>query len=115
MGGQGMGRDRPRSLGAVMVGCAATQRINRETRARGRAECNAYGGVVGREGEARFKNDTDSERGIVTVSGISSRIRLRCGESDRRRIRRKTNPGNAPGLHRPPAASTREISNWQDL
>ena len=59
-----------------MVGCATSQRINRETRARSRAECNARNGVVGREGETRFQNETDSEGGVNAISGISGWICL---------------------------------------
>ena len=69
-------RDRPRSFRAVMVGCAATQRINRETRARGSAECDACRGVVDRKGETRFQNEPDSAGGINAISGISGRICL---------------------------------------
>ena len=61
------------------------------------------------------KTNTDSEGGINAISGISGRICLRCGRSDCGRVWRETNPGDAPGLHRPAAAITREISNRQDL
>src|SRR6266403_1877823 len=115
MDGQGLGGDRPRSLRAVMVGCAAAQRIDRETGARGRAECNARGGVVDHKGETRFQNEPDSSGGINAIPGISGRICLRCGRTDCGRVWRKTNPGDAPRLHRSAAAITREISNWPDL
>src|SRR5438876_10426472 len=98
-----------------MVGCAAAQRINRQTGARDRAECNARDGVVNRKGEARFQNETDSEGGIAAIPGISGRICLRCRTSGFRRVWRKTNPGDAPGLHWSEAAIARETSNRPDL
>src|SRR5215510_14375629 len=98
-----------------MVGCAAAQRINRETRTRCRAECNARDGIIDRKSETRFQNETDSEGRITAISGISGRICLRCGRSRCRRVWRETNPGDAPGLHRPPAANAREISNRPEL
>src|SRR2546423_11747843 len=110
-----MGRDRPRPVRAIMVGCATSQRIHRETRARSRAEWNGRNGVVGREGETRFQNETDSEGGVNAISGISGRIPLRCRTSDFRRVWRETNPGDVPGLYRPEAAITRKISNRQEL
>src|SRR5882724_7643765 len=115
MDGQGLGGDRPRSLRAVMVGCAAAQRIDRETGARGRAECNARSGVVDRKGETRFQNETDSEGGIAAIPGISGRICLRCRTSHCRRVWRETNPGDAPCLHWSEAAIARETSNRPDL
>src|SRR6478736_2468407 len=90
-----MGRDRPRSFHAGMVGCAATQRINRETRACGSAECNARERVVDRKGETRFQNETYSEGGINALSGISGRICLRCRTSHWRRVWPETNRGDA--------------------
>src|SRR6476660_5889238 len=110
-----MGRDRPRSFHAGMVGCAATQRINRETRACGSAECNARERVVDRKGETRFQNETYSEGGINALSGISGRICLRCRTSHWRRVWRETNPGDAPCLHWSEAAIARETSNRPDL
>src|SRR5262249_6790371 len=110
-----MGADRRRSLGAFMVGCAAAQRIDRETGARGRAECNARDGVVGRKSKTRFQDNTDKERGINAISGISGRIPLRRRKSHFRSVWRETNPGDAPGLYRPAAAITREISSRQEL
>src|SRR5437870_13923882 len=98
-----------------MVGCAAAQRINRQTGARRCSECNARDGVVSGKGETRFQNETDSSGGINAIPGISGRICLRCGRSDCGRVWRKTNPGDAPRLHRSAAAITREISNWPDL
>src|SRR6266508_2479965 len=98
-----------------MVGSAAAHRIIRETRDRVRAECNARDGVVDRKGETRLQNETDSAGGITAISGISGRICLRCGRSDCGRVWRETNLGDAPGLHRPAAAITREISNRPGL
>src|SRR6185437_6346267 len=66
-------------------------------------------------GETRFHNKTDSEGGITAISGIPRRICLRCRKSQCRRVRGETNLGDAPGLHWPAAAITRQISNWQDL
>src|SRR6266496_4138433 len=117
--GEGVWRHRRRSLRAAMVECAAAHRIIRETRtsgdARVRAECNARDGVVDRKGKTRFQNGTDSAGAITAISGISGRIRLRRGRSDRRRIWRETNPGDAPGLHRPAPTIAREISHRPEL
>src|SRR5690349_15060300 len=110
-----MGADRRRSLRAFMVGCSAAHRIDRQTGTRGRAECNANGGVVGRKSETRFQIEADSEGGINAISGISGRISLRCGTSDFRPVRRTTNPGDAPGFYRPAAAITRKISTRPEL
>src|SRR5216110_3444143 len=98
-----------------MVGCAAAQRINRQTGTRRCSECNARDGVVDRKGETRFQNETDSEGGIAAIPGISGRICLRCRTSHCRRVCRETNPGDAPCLHWSEAAIAREISNRPDL
>src|SRR5206468_7897586 len=117
--GQGLCRDRPRSLRAAVVECAAAHRIIRETHtsgdARVHAECNARDGVIDREGETRFQNETDSAGAITAISGISGRICLRCGRSDCGRVWRETSLGDAPGLHRPAPPITWEISHRPKL
>src|SRR5215471_874664 len=115
MGRQSMDRNRPRSFRELMVGCATSQRINRETGAGSRAECNARGSVVGRKSETRFQNDTNPSGGVNAISGILGRITLRCGKTDFRRVWRETNPGDASGLYRPATAITGKISSRQDL
>src|SRR5205085_12053608 len=62
-----------------------------------------------------FKNAAGAGRRIFALSGIPRRLRLRRDESSRGRIFRKTNSGDASGLHQAGGTTARPLADRAEL